>query len=83
MDTHDKLRDLLLNDSGFAFDPSTGFTYHISSSGMEVLRWIKEGLSESDILARLIEDYLVEPARAEHDLHLFMSSMNQYGLITA
>ena len=41
MDTHDKLRDLLLNDSGFAFDPSTGFTYHISSSGMEVLRWIK------------------------------------------
>lgn len=79
----DKLRDLMLNESGFAFDPSTGFTYNISPTGVEVIRQLRGGAAPEAILRHLCEEFLVEPARAEHDLHTFLATLAQYGLAKA
>ena len=80
MSTHDKLKNLMLNDAGFAFDPATGFTYNISLTGLEVIRWLKDGLDRTAVLERLAEQFDVEPSRAEHDLEIFLGTLGQYGL---
>ena len=80
MSVYDKLRNLMLNDTGFAFDPATGFTYNISLTGLDVIRWLKDGLDRAAVLERMGAEYDVEPARAEHDLETFLGTLGQYGL---
>ena len=76
-----KLRNLLLNDNGFGFDPATGFTYTISPTGLEVLQWLKAGASEADLVAKLAESYDVDRHNAVRDLSAFLESLGRYGLI--
>src|SRR5262249_31716423 len=49
----ERLKELMTNDSGFAFDPRTGYTYMISSTGLDMIRWLKEGLSFDAVLQRV------------------------------
>jgi hypothetical protein len=76
-----RLRDLLVNENGFAFDPSTGFTYNISLPGLDIIKWFRDGATESDVLHRLLEEYDVEERRAARDLDAFIGSLTHYGLV--
>ncbi len=76
-----RLQQLLINDNGFAFDPATGETYHISRSGLDVIRWLKEGKSGRDVLDRLVTRYEVDEPTAARDLEGFMATLRSYGLI--
>jgi hypothetical protein len=48
-----RLRQLAVSDSGFVFDPSTGHTYSVNGAGLEILEGLKQGLTPSDLAARL------------------------------
>ena len=64
MNDASRLKNLMLNDNGFGFDPSSGFTYNISLTGLEVIHWLKEGMSEPKIVERVAPAY-PEAAREE------------------
>ena len=76
-----RLKNLMLNDNGFGFDPSSGFTYNLSLTGLEVIHWLKEGLSEKQIVENICADYEVERRNAERDVNSFVASLAKYGLI--
>ena len=76
-----KLKNLLLNDNGFGFDPATGFTYTLSPTGLEVVQWVKAGVTEGEVVARLVDSYDVDRHNAVRDLAAFLESLGKYGLI--
>lgn len=80
MDT-DRLRDLMINDGGFAFDPSNGYTYNINETGMDLIRWLKQGDSEQRLLERLTSEYQVDDDIAERDLGAFLDTLRRYRLL--
>lgn len=76
-----RLKNLLLNDNGFGFDPASGFTYNISLSGLEVIHWLKDGFSETAVVDRLCEEFTVDRRQAERDVDAFIGSLAKYGLL--
>ncbi len=76
-----KLRELLMNEHGFAFDQSTGYTYNVNAVGVEILRWLKQGYDEKTLVQRLIAEYDVDPVTAQRDLDVFLSALQRYGLM--
>ncbi len=76
-----RLRDLTINDSGFAFDPQTGLTYTISMTGMDIIRWLKDGLDETQIVDRVQGDYDVDEHTAAQDVEAFVRSLKGYSLV--
>lgn len=53
----ERLRRLAISDSGFVFDPATGHTYSVNGTGLQILEGLKQGLTASDLAARLQETY--------------------------
>lgn len=78
-----RLKDLMINDNGFAFDPRTGNTYNLSSTGMDVVGWLKQGCDAAAIVERLAEKYDVAGQAAGSDVQSFLSALRKYGLIDA
>ncbi len=75
------LKNLMINDSGFGFDPSTGHTYNLSLSALEIVRLLNNGADEAEVLSFLTEVYDVEERRAVHDLDAFFATLCHYGLL--
>jgi len=77
----ERLKDLMLNDNGFAFDPRTGLTYTISVTGLTVIRGLKEELDEAQIVERIVADYEVDSRTAARDVRRFLESLRRLGLV--
>ncbi len=78
-----KLNRLAINDEGFIFDPETGNSYTVNEVGLFILKQLKEGKSESEILDALIENYEVEKGEAEKDLIDFLEQLRLMGILEA
>lgn len=75
-----RLKDLMINDTGFAFDPRSGVTYNLSPTGVEVVGWLKRGLDGEAIVERLSDVYDVAEDAARDDLGRFLATLRKYGL---
>ena len=75
------LRQLMINDNGFAFDPQDGHTYTISPVGLEVIRWLKAGHTEDEIVQLLADQYEVKPRLARRDCQRFVETLHTLGLL--
>ena len=74
--------DLLLNDRGFAFDPSNGETFQLSTTGLRIVRLLQQGTSEDKVLNQLVEEFEVDQNTASRDLAEFLRSIEQLGWTT-
>ena len=77
------LSDLLLNDRGFAFDPSNGETFQLSTTGLRVVRLLQQGVDHEEILGHLVEEFEVDEKTASRDLADFLRSVGQLGWMTS
>ena len=66
------LKRLALNEEGFLFDPTTGDSFLLNTTGVVLLRGVQEGLDEPRLLARLVERFEVDPAQAARDVDDFL-----------
>jgi hypothetical protein len=73
------LNDLLLNDRGFAFDPTGGETFQLSPTGLRIVRLLQQDTEEEVIIARMLEEYEVDEHTARRDLRSFLSSIESLG----
>jgi hypothetical protein len=77
-----RLRDLALNDSGFAFDPLTGHTFTVNGTGQFALRCLKDGMTAEETALHLRERFAIDgehdPAR---DVQDFVAQLRECGLI--
>jgi hypothetical protein len=73
-------KNIALSDTGFLFNPSTGDSFSTNPSGLDIIRWLKEGKSDKEVLKNLIDKYEVDPDKAERDLQDFMDMLKNYHL---
>jgi PqqD family protein of HPr-rel-A system len=77
----DKLKRLAINEEGFIFDPETGNSFVVNQTGLFILKKLREGLSEEEIIKQLTEEYEVDEDTARRDLYDFLEQLRIYGLI--
>jgi PqqD family protein of HPr-rel-A system len=75
-----RLRSLALNPDGFAFDPTTGESYTLNPTGLVVLEGLREGLTEEEVAARLVERFEVTEEEASRDVDDFLDHLRTFRL---
>jgi len=73
--------NLAISDSGFLFDPATGDSYSLNPIGLEILKLLKSGKQQEDIIPYILETYQVDTASAEKDYYDFVRMLQQYQLV--
>jgi Coenzyme PQQ synthesis protein D (PqqD) len=76
-----RLRSLAVSDTGFVFDPRTGQSFTVNSSGLIVLKSLKDGLSVPAI-QQLLKDSLDAGYGMEDDVESFLQVLVELGLTT-
>ena len=77
-----RLRELALSDSGFVFDPMTGHTFTVNTSGLLILRWLKDGAELEEVAQRLASEFEVEPGEdPARDVQDFLAQLRECGFV--
>lgn len=79
--TINKLKSLMINDEGFAFDPRTGNTYNINATGLLVVNAIKAGANPEQVLDSVAAYYDVDRQTADRDLEAFFNELERNKLV--
>ena len=80
---YSQLRNLAMNDTGFAFDPSTGYSYQFSPLGVEIVNHLLGGGTRDSIIERILADYDVSSDIATQDFDFFLLQLSNLGLMEA
>jgi hypothetical protein len=73
--------NIAISDNGFVFNPSTGDSFTMNSTGREVLLLIKEGKDSDQITELIIEKYEVDKMTIERYLDDFMNELSTNNLL--
>ena len=73
-------KNIAVSENGFIFDPLTGDSFSVNQTGVFILRKMKEGDSNEDIMKALQEEYELDTYTAEKDLYDFLSLLKSYQL---
>ncbi|MDQ7055325.1 MAG: HPr-rel-A system PqqD family peptide chaperone [Persephonella sp.] len=77
----DRIKQLAINDEGFVFDPLTGDSFTVNQTGLFILKKLKEGKTEEEILQEITGEFEVSQEEAERDLIDFIEKLRSYRLI--
>ena len=77
----EKLVQLAMNDNGFIFDPSSGYSYTSNETGLLILKALQMGKSEADIIAELVELYEVSQDQVRSDLDHYYRMLEALKLV--
>jgi PqqD family protein of HPr-rel-A system len=75
------LQNLAVSDSGFVFDPMSGATFTLNTSGLVILNALREGLSLDETVARVHERFEDVAADTKDDVLDFVQRLRQHGLL--
>jgi len=73
--------NLAISDSGFLFNPSTGESFTANPVGTEIIRMLKDGLSEKEIIAEFTQKYSVDAVVISKDLNDFTEILRHHQLL--
>ncbi|MBF0381077.1 MAG: PqqD family protein [Magnetococcales bacterium] len=77
-----KIKDLAMNDTGFAFDPTTGASFTLNEVAMEIINSLKEQDDLQLISLKLTEKFEVDFEQAYQDVQEFAEQLKTYKLIS-
>ncbi|RTZ60621.1 MAG: PqqD family protein [Gammaproteobacteria bacterium] len=77
----EKLKRLAINEEGFAFDPETGNSFVLNQTGLFIVKKLREGLSEEEIISEILKEFEVDEETARRDFYDFMEQLRILGLI--
>lgn len=75
------LSHLAINEEGFVFNPMSGDSFQVSTSGLVILKAIRDGKGDEDIVREIVRDYEVSAEEARHDVADFKASLKTLGLV--
>ena len=76
-----KLQKLAISDEGFIFDPETGSSFTVNQTGLFILKLLKEGKSQEEIVEVLTQEFDVSREEAARDLIDFLEQLRLNGLL--
>lgn len=77
-----RLRELAVSDTGFVFDPYSGFTFSVNPTGRFILEQLKTGLDVDGVVGRLREGFETQPSDdPARDVNEFVLMLRENGLL--
>lgn len=73
-------KDVAISESGFLFDPTTGSSFSLNPTGVQIVKAFQEGKSNDEVAALMVELYGIETSQALKDLYDFEQVLTQYKL---
>jgi hypothetical protein len=70
-----------IDDEAALLNLKTGVYYGLDAMGAYIWQWLEEPISVRALQEKLLEDYDVDAATVEADLHEFLTEMLSAGLI--
>jgi hypothetical protein len=68
-------KKIAVSESGFVFDSSTGDSFSVNPSGIEIINLVRENKAEDDIRKILLDKYEVSVPVLEKSLSEFLGSL--------
>ncbi|NOY38620.1 MAG: PqqD family protein [Chlorobi bacterium] len=75
-------KNIAISDTGFVFDPSTGESFNVNETGMQMISFLKEGKTPEEITALITQEYNIDPLSFEKYFQDFMEMLKQFNLLT-
>jgi hypothetical protein len=77
-----KLKEnIAVSESGFLFDPNTGESFSVNSTGKEILKMLSEGKEPEKIRSLVLDKYEVDDATFNRYMDDFMHSLRRFNLL--
>ena len=70
-----------MNDSGFAFDPTSGESYTLNVVARQIIDYLKEDDDLQIVTLKLVEKFDVDFEQAYQDVHEFVEQLKSYRLL--
>lgn len=79
----DRVRELVISDTGFVFDPTSGATFTVNGSGKFILEALRAGRTQAQIATMLNEKFSGTSTRDfEDDILDFLRVLQACGLLS-
>lgn len=77
-----RLRELAVSDTGFVFDPYSGFTFSVNETGRFILNRLKAGQDVEGVAAALSDAFELSPRDdPSRDVHEFILMLREAQLL--
>jgi len=73
-------KNIAVSETGFVFDPTSGESYSINSTGQEIIALLKEDKSPKEISTIMTGEYEIDGASFEKYYYDFMGMLRQFQL---
>jgi len=75
------IKELALNDNGFLFDPTTGYSYNTNELGIVILKQLIDGKTKDEILSSILDEYDVSFDNINHDFDHYLLQLDALNLL--
>ncbi len=74
-------KNVAISESGYIFNPSTGESFSVNPTGIEIFNMIKEGKKYEEIEQLILEKYNTDKDTFEKDYQDFLGFLKHYLLL--
>lgn len=74
--------NLAVSDNGFIFNPYNGDSFSTNLVGAEIIRLMKEGKTNKEIMQQIVVKYEVDAVVFEKDFEDFISQLKDHYLVS-
>lgn len=74
-------KNIAVSETGFVFDPTSGESYSLNSTGQQIIALMKESRSPEEISAIMTGEYEIDAASFEKYYFDFTGMLRQFHLI--
>ncbi len=76
-----RIPQLAINDEGFIFDPVQGESFTVNKTGLLIIKALKEGKSQEEIVKEIVSSFEVDEEKARIDLIDFLDKLRSLNLM--
>jgi len=73
-------KNIAISDSGFLFNPSSGDSYSLNPVGQEILKLLKDGKDDEEVVEHILKNYMTDKDAVEKDLYDFKHMLENFKL---
>jgi len=75
-------KNIAISETGFVFDPSTGDSYTLNDTGLEIVQLIKSGMDKEAIMQSMTQRYDIDIHSLERYFVDFIGMLKYMQLVT-
>jgi PqqD family protein of HPr-rel-A system len=82
MSNQPRIKDIAINDTGFVFDPYSGGTFTLNTTGQVIVKALRDGLTQDEIVVRLRSEFEGVTTKLDEEVQDFVRTLREFGLLS-